>query len=28
MSLLITVQEADFYFIKEKTNATADNLSV
>lgn len=28
MSLLITVQEADFSFIKEKTNATAGNLSV
>lgn len=28
MSLLISVQEADFTFIKEKTNATAGNLSV
>lgn len=28
MSLLITVKEADFTFIKEKTNATAGNLSV
>ncbi|MBN9296810.1 MAG: transcriptional regulator [Filimonas sp.] len=28
MSLLIGVQEADFTFIKEKTNATAGNLSV
>ena len=28
MSLLIGVQEADFNFIKEKTGATAGNLSV
>ena len=28
MSLLITVREAEFTFIKEKTNATAGNLSV
>ncbi|MEI6582873.1 MAG: transcriptional regulator [Chitinophagia bacterium] len=28
MSLLIGVKEADFSFIKEKTNATAGNLSV
>ena len=28
VSLLISVQEADFNFIKEKTNATAGNLSV
>ncbi len=28
MSLLIGVQQADFTFIKEKTNATAGNLSV
>lgn len=28
MSILITVVEADFLFIKEKTNATAGNLSV
>ncbi len=28
MSLLISVQEAEFTFIKEKTNATAGNLSV
>lgn len=28
MSLLISVKEADFTFIKEKTNATAGNLSV
>lgn len=28
MSLLITVKEAEFTFIKEKTNATAGNLSV
>jgi DNA-binding transcriptional ArsR family regulator len=28
MSLLIAVKEADFSFIKEKTNATAGNLSV
>ena len=28
MSLLITVKEADFTFIKEKTAATAGNLSV
>lgn len=28
MSLLIGVKEADFTFIKEKTNATAGNLSV
>jgi DNA-binding transcriptional ArsR family regulator len=28
VSLLIGVKEADFIFIKEKTNATAGNLSV
>jgi len=28
MSLLISVEEADFTFIKDKTNATAGNLSV
>ena len=28
MSLLISVKEADFTFLKEKTNATAGNLSV
>ena len=28
MSLLISVREAEFIFIKEKTNATAGNLSV
>jgi DNA-binding PadR family transcriptional regulator len=28
MSLLIGVEEADFVFLKEKTNATAGNLSV
>ncbi len=28
MSLLIGVKEAEFTFIKEKTNATAGNLSV
>jgi DNA-binding transcriptional ArsR family regulator len=28
MSLLISVQEAEFTFIKEKTNSTAGNLSV
>lgn len=28
MSLLISVKEAEFTFIKEKTNATAGNLSV
>ena len=28
MSLLISVKEAQFTFIKEKTNATAGNLSV
>ncbi|MBS1729653.1 MAG: transcriptional regulator [Bacteroidetes bacterium] len=28
MSLLISVREADFIFIKESTNATAGNLSV
>jgi DNA-binding transcriptional ArsR family regulator len=28
MSLLISVKEADFIFIKEKTNATAGNVSV
>ncbi len=28
MSLLISVKQADFIFIKEKTNATAGNLSV
>lgn len=28
ISLLIAVKEADFTFIKEKTNATAGNLSV
>ncbi|MBW7952388.1 MAG: transcriptional regulator, partial [Chitinophagaceae bacterium] len=28
MSLLIGIKEAEFTFIKEKTNATAGNLSV
>ena len=28
MSLLISVEQADFVFIKEKTEATAGNLSV
>jgi DNA-binding MarR family transcriptional regulator len=28
MSLLISVEEADFVFLKEKTNATAGNLSI
>ena len=28
MSLLISVKQADFIFIKDKTNATAGNLSV
>lgn len=28
MSLLIAVKEAEFVFIKEKTNSTAGNLSV
>ena len=28
MSLLISVREAEFTFIKEKTNASAGNLSV
>lgn len=28
MSLLISVKEADFVFLKEKTKATAGNLSV
>ena len=28
MSLLISVQEAEFTFLKDKTNATAGNLSV
>lgn len=28
MSLLISVREAEFTFIKEKTNSTAGNLSV
>ena len=28
ISLLISVKEADFIFLKEKTNATAGNLSV
>jgi DNA-binding transcriptional ArsR family regulator len=28
MSLLVSVQEAEFGFLKEKTNATAGNLSV
>ena len=28
MSLLIGIKEADFSFIREKTNATAGNLSV
>jgi hypothetical protein len=28
MSLLISVKEADFTYLKEKTNATAGNLSV
>jgi hypothetical protein len=28
MSILITVEEAEFVFLKEKTQATAGNLSV
>jgi DNA-binding MarR family transcriptional regulator len=28
MSILISVREAEFSFLKEKTNATAGNLSV
>lgn len=28
ISLLISVQEADFNFLKEKTNATSGNISV
>ena len=28
MSVLLTVEEADFVFLKEKTGATAGNLSV
>ena len=28
MSLLISVKEAEFTFLKEKTNATAGNLSI
>jgi len=28
MSLLISVKEAEFTFLKEQTNATAGNLSV
>ena len=28
MSLLISVEEADFVFIREKTNSTAGNLSI
>ncbi len=28
MSLLMSVQEAEFTFLKEKTNATAGNLSI
>lgn len=28
MSLLISVKEADFVYLREKTNATAGNLSV
>ena len=28
MSILVTVSEADFVYIKEKTNATAGNISV
>lgn len=28
MSILISVREAEFIFLKEKTNATAGNLSV
>lgn len=28
MSLLVTVEKAEFTFLKEKTNATAGNLSV
>ena len=28
MSLLVSVKEAEFSFLKEKTNATAGNLSV
>ena len=28
MSILLSIEEADFVFLKEKTNATAGNLSV
>ena len=28
VSILVTVEEAEFSFLKEKTNATAGNLSV
>jgi hypothetical protein len=28
MSILVSVEEADFVYLKEKTNATAGNLSV
>ena len=28
MSLLVSVKQADFNFLKEKTNSTAGNLSV
>lgn len=28
MSILLSVEEADFVFLREKTNATAGNLSV
>ena len=28
ISLLVTVEEAEFSFIKEKTNASAGNISV
>ena len=28
MSILLSVEEAEFVYIKEKTNATAGNLSV
>lgn len=28
MSILLSVEEADFVYLKEKTNATAGNLSV
>lgn len=28
VSLLLSVEEADFVYLKEKTNATAGNLSI